>query len=362
MNDLAIINQSNAPEIFTKENGLDPYLQQVRDEIDSFVPDITTDKSRKAIASFAAKIGKSRKHLDDAGKDLVAELKKKPKLIDAERKRMRDTLDAWKVEARKPLTDWEDSEAERKNGILARINAMERLSQVGDLSAWETKQRLTEVVNVKVGDSFHEYQNHAQLIKDEALELLQKSFDKKTQHEKEQVELAELRKQQVEREAKEKEDAIKREAAENARREAEEEANKKIALEKQKAENARIEAERKTTAENAANKRREREAAEREENLQRKIKADKAKADQDIKDAADRAQRVIDEAAQKVLTDKRDEEAARRKREENKSHAMKVNNQSVRCLMRLGEVDRRLAVKIVTAIAKNEIDNVSIKY
>jgi len=120
MNDLAIIDQSTALEVFTAEKGLDPYLQEVRDEIDSFIPDLTTDKGRKAIASMAAKVSKSKTALDSVGKNLVADLKTKPKLIDAERKRARDLMDAWRDEVRLPLTEWEQAKKAREELGLAR--------------------------------------------------------------------------------------------------------------------------------------------------------------------------------------------------------------------------------------------------
>ncbi|OCS62006.1 hypothetical protein BBZ50_02590 [Escherichia coli] len=51
----------------------------------SFVPDITTAKGRKEIASLAYKVAQTKTYLDGLGKDLVAELKEIPKLIDANR-------------------------------------------------------------------------------------------------------------------------------------------------------------------------------------------------------------------------------------------------------------------------------------
>ncbi|EGT6367902.1 cell envelope biogenesis protein TolA, partial [Escherichia coli] len=52
----------------------------------SFVPDITTAKGRKEIAYLAYKVAQTKTYLDGLGKDLVAELKEIPKLIDANRK------------------------------------------------------------------------------------------------------------------------------------------------------------------------------------------------------------------------------------------------------------------------------------
>lgn len=80
----------------------------------SFVPDITTAKGRKEIASLAYKVAQTKTYLDGLGKDLVAELKEIPKLIDANRKTVRDRLDELKAKARQPLTDYEEEQARIK--------------------------------------------------------------------------------------------------------------------------------------------------------------------------------------------------------------------------------------------------------
>lgn len=91
----AVPPKETALQVFQAPNGLEPYLQKIRDEIDAFMPDVSTRKGREAIASIAYKVARSKTALDTVGKDLVADLKEIPKKIDAERKRMRDILDAW---------------------------------------------------------------------------------------------------------------------------------------------------------------------------------------------------------------------------------------------------------------------------
>src|SRR5690606_34102970 len=107
--ELVTIEPKNALAVFTEEKAIDPILARVRKEIDAFIPDITTASGRKAVASMAFKVAKSKTYLDGVGKKLVDEYKEIPKKIDATRKRVRDTLDEWKDEVRKPLTDWEDA-------------------------------------------------------------------------------------------------------------------------------------------------------------------------------------------------------------------------------------------------------------
>ena len=97
MNELINVEEINAIQLF-QESGLDPLLESITKEVKSFVPDISTDKGRKEVASLAMKVAKSKTYLDKCGKDYVAQLKELPKVIDAERRRMRDYLDNLKDE------------------------------------------------------------------------------------------------------------------------------------------------------------------------------------------------------------------------------------------------------------------------
>lgn len=101
--DLVVIEKANAMTVFQSSDQIEEILQKVEREVMSFVPDITTAKGRKEIASLAYKVAQTKTYLDGLGKDLVAELKEIPKLIDANRKTVRDRLDELKAKARQPL-------------------------------------------------------------------------------------------------------------------------------------------------------------------------------------------------------------------------------------------------------------------
>lgn len=94
--DLVVIEKANAMTVFQSADQIEEILQKVEREVMSFVPDITTAKGRKEIASLAYKVAQTKTYLDGLGKDLVAELKEIPKLIDANRKTVRDRLDELK--------------------------------------------------------------------------------------------------------------------------------------------------------------------------------------------------------------------------------------------------------------------------
>ena len=127
-NELVALKDLKAVEVF-KEGGVKPLIDLVREELSSEVPDVSTDKGRKRIASRAHLASKSKTALDKMGKDLADQLNAKLKPINAERKIARDELDKIRDETRQPLTDWENEQAEIEAAKQAEIEAAELAKQ-----------------------------------------------------------------------------------------------------------------------------------------------------------------------------------------------------------------------------------------
>jgi len=110
--DIALIDASliSMPTEIFRPGGIESILAQIAERARSEIPDASTHKGRAAIASLAHRVARSKTALDDAGKSLVAGWKQQAALVDAERKRARDFLDALKEEIRRPLTDWEQEQ------------------------------------------------------------------------------------------------------------------------------------------------------------------------------------------------------------------------------------------------------------
>ncbi|MBJ9826255.1 hypothetical protein I5685_16155 [Citrobacter koseri] len=193
--DLVVIEKSNAMAIFTSKEQLDPLLEKIETEARSLVPDLTTKKGRDAIASMAHKVARSKTYIDNAGKDLVAELKALPKQIDESRRIVRERLDALKDEVRRPLTEWE-SEQERIKAEEA-MNAMH--SEALEMNEEFDRQRAAQI------EADHEM----------AL-LMNDKFDRDREEQRRQAEQAQ----------RERDEKLQREAAEKATRDAEEKANR----------------------------------------------------------------------------------------------------------------------------------------
>jgi len=149
MSELIVINKENALEVFTGER-LDDFLKQIEDDAMNFIPDISTDKSRKQIASKAFSIAKEKTAIDLIGKELVADWTQRTALVNKSRKKSRDFLDDLKDRIRKPLTDFEDSEIER----IAADNALKELTEAWEDAIGEDglfdRQRALEIKEAKL--------------------------------------------------------------------------------------------------------------------------------------------------------------------------------------------------------------------
>jgi len=340
-----------ALQVYQQPKGLDPYIERIRAEVTGHVPDLTTDKGRKAIASLAFKVRKAKTALDALGKEQVDRLKEIPKLIDAERKRMRDELDALAGEVRRPLDEWEQAEDRRvtmhKTGIdWFRLRAEENR----DLDSTELRATIAEVEGMVVDESYEEFEAEAHRVKARALDSLAQALSAREKYEAEQAELAELRRKQAEQEQKDREARIAQEAAEKAKREAE----AKAQAEREAA--ARREAQAKAAAEQA--EREKLEAVERQKQAEARAEAEKLAAEQRAKQAAEAARLAEIERQQQ---EKVRIEAEQRKREADKAHKAKINRAALAAFVK-GGMPEECAKQAVTLIAKGEIPAVTINY
>jgi len=205
-------------DLFTTPGIVDGLLVSIRAEaLRDFTPDLTSDKGRKAIASRAYRVAKTKAFLDTLGKEEVARLKELPRQVDAGRKTLRDGLDTLANEIRKPLTDWEA----RVDGIKARLTDLQNLpARLMNATAAIIGQALTDLQQVDPA-SFDEFAQEAHGIKTTTLATLQELLEKRELWEADQAELQRLREEKEAREKAEREEALRREGEERARKAAE---------------------------------------------------------------------------------------------------------------------------------------------
>jgi colicin import membrane protein len=310
---LAMVREINAITFFQPGASTD-VLEKLKIEVrtEAAKLGISTVANRKAIASLAAKVAKTKTGLEAAGKDLVAGEKKRLKLIDDERGKVWDELQALQDEVRKPLTDWEQADKIRVAALEFKVVAMSGLASIPfGASTAEIEAKIAEVDALDMSN-MQEFTSRAALAEKQTREYLAKALAEAQRRDAEAAE-TKLRAEAAERERKEREAALQQAAYERAQKEAEAE---RLRVEEEKfqaearakqAEAARIESERlaeerrvdaearaKQEAEEAA-KRHAQELAEAEE---RRVDAE-ARAKQEAEEAAKRHAQELAEAEER---------------------------------------------------------------
>lgn len=318
--DLVVIEKKNAMAVFTNNDQLDPLIEAIEKEARSLVPDVTTKKGRDAIASMAHKVARSKTYIDNAGKDLVAELKALPKQIDESRRVVRERLDALKDEVRRPLTEWE---AEQE-----RIKAEEAMNAL-HAEALEMNIKFDQELAAKF-EADHEM----------AL-LMNDAFDREQAEKK-----AEAERQRIARE-----EEIKRLAEEKAKREAAEQAQREI--------HAAAAREREAILAKERAEREQREAAERaEREKQAAVEAERRKAQEE----ADRIRREAEQREQARLAEEKRKADEQARREADVKHRKAVGTEIVKALLANTSLTRDQAIEVHTAVKDGRIPHTGISY
>jgi len=290
------IEQVNGIELFTKD-GLPALLTRIEHEVAGFVPDLSTAAGRKEIAATAYKVARSKTVIDAAGKELVSGWKNQAKEVDLARRQAREYLDNLRDRIRQPLTDYEAEQLRKAED--------ERLA--AELKATEIEA----------------YAEHDVWLREQVVK------------EKE----AELAKLQTAAERAAREETIRKEAEEQARREA----AKTIQRERQRAEQAERDA--------AA-------AAERE-------RAQAEQAEQDKQEAVERERRRASEEAEAIERERlqhiEDEKRADRHRASDREIQRRVNSAIVTAFVTEG-IPEETAKIIVRLVVSGHIPSMEIRY
>ena len=315
-NELVVIEPATALDLFTAPDKVQVLLSGIREkalaEQALLDTDLSKAKNRDAIKSLAYKVTQSKTYIDKAGKLVVDELKELPKKVDASRKQCRDELDALSDEIRKPVTVLEEAEE--------LVKKIER--------------------------------DHG-----EALQM---------------NELHDLRKADEERKRIEHENEIKRQAAEQARIEAEQKAQRDREAAELKVKHEREAAELKARQEVEAAAKREQDAREAQERAEREKQEAIAKAANDAKEAKERAEREklaaieaerrkAEEAERARLAEAERQKQAELKRQANKEHQRQFNREALQALTKAG-FDDKTATKFLELVIKGEVPHLSMNY
>jgi colicin import membrane protein len=327
---LIVVEKTTAMAVFTQADQLDPLLAKITEKAKSLVPDTSTAKGRKEIASIAYQVARTKTYLDSLGKELVDDLKEVPKKIDASRKKTRDYLDMLAMEVRKPLDDWEADQA--------RIEA--------DKKAIEAAESLAKQI-----ENDHEIGL-----------LMNREFDReRAARIAAEAEAKRLHEERITREAKEAAEAAAAKAIEDAQRQAREA---------------------KEAAERAETARKEAEARAAQERIDAEARADQARKDAETRAEQQRLEAIAQAERERKSAAEREEQAKKQaieqerlrveaenaraaaelaRREADTAHKTKINRLAVADLIKAGLTDEQ-AKLVVRAVAKGSISNIAINY
>lgn len=366
---------------------VDKLKQEVRGQLATL--DVSIPSQRARIVSLSARVATAKVKLDKLGDSLIEEHRAVVTAVNADRKVMRDDLDAFKVEVRKPVTDLENAETARK---AAHERELQEIANAGPytLTNWSVlsveamRDRLREIETDP--RDWQEFATRAAQTKAYAKAQILQAIDAKEAHEAAQIELERLRAEDAERAIKEREEAAARAAQEAAERRAAEQARiarEAAERERQRIENERAEAEaraKQAEAERiAAEERGARELREAEERRireaeyaeQKRIAAEKEAArqlqlaEERAVEAAAQAQRnqeaAIEAERQRMAAQKKAEADEAEKRAKNRAHQGAIHREILAALALL-DISDEASKMLIAAIAKGAVPHLSINY
>lgn len=339
--------------VLTDQARFEQFFEQVKAETDKLQIDLTTEKGRKAIASMAYKVARTKTALDNFGKELNEDARKQISVVDEARRRIRDRLDALRDEVRRPLTEWEATEEKRKakcEEVMAWLSAVTVITI--DDTAETVTARLDEVEEIEFDATvFQDSIDMVEGMRANAIAILQPAMTRLKREEADRAELERLRAAEVERQRQEQE-RIDREAAEARQREEE------AAEVKRQEEAAAAEARRLAEAREAA-------AAEERRKVEQAAAEERRKQEEAHAAEVARLQREKDalEAKQREEERQRQEEAAEeRRRAADREHQAKVMGEAKAALIENCKLSENVARQVVLAIRGGAIPHITLKF
>lgn len=346
---LVVLPKGDPMTVFGEPGMADKFLAQIRPHVDAFkAPSADTPEGRAEIKRFAMKVVRSKTYLEEIGAECAKKAKELPKVIDANRKQLRDKLDEWRNEIRAPVTEWEQAEEARvakHTEILSRLIGYSKLSTdtINGLQSDGLQATLDYVVGMSTGPEWEEFQEEAARAREAAIVALTANLEAMRKAEADLAELEALRREKAERDARDAREAAQKAAADAARADAERAAAAEIERRENAAKAEREAIEARAQAEREAAERRERELVQQAEDAKRQAAETEA-----------RVKREAEEA-------KAAEEAEQRRREADKEHRRKFNSEALKAILNCGLVEGQ-AVNVLTAIVRGEIPHVTISY
>lgn len=225
-------------EIFKDAPKLEAIYSRIEKMALGLVADVTTKEGISQIKTCARQIASVKAKIDDAGKKVKAELNKLPLVIDENRRKFREKMEALQDEIRRPVTEIEEREKE-----IEAIKAMHLAVAMSGSAI--IKQQLEKVKAIELtAEKWKESLSKAEKAVAGEISAMTIMLEAAEKREEEARELEELRKKKEEADRIIREQKIKEEAERRAKAEAEARADaEKARLEREKEEAERRAAE-----------------------------------------------------------------------------------------------------------------------
>ena len=251
---VVVADKEGLLEFFKNGNNLENLYTVIEKKAKGLVADTSTKEGRSQIKTAARQIASVKTKVDDLGKQVVAELKALPKFIDANRKTLREKLEALQEEIRRPVTEIEERQKEIEEICSRHVNLAFAGSE-------ELKAEIEKLEKLPLTEEkWHESLEEATTGITGEINALNVLLDAALKKEEDARRLAELEAKQAEAERIIREQKIK----EEAERRAKEEAEARAAAEKARLEREKEEAERRAAEAEMARQEAERKAKESE--------------------------------------------------------------------------------------------------
>lgn len=201
-----VVEKKDLQAFFLDAEKLDTLYGHVEKMARALVADPLTKEGASQIKSCARQIASVKKRIDDIGKDVVAELKKLPGQIDANRKNLRERLEALQDDIRRPVTEIENREDE--------IDGIKSIHmRLANAASGDIHKELEFVRSIPLTEEkWHESLEKAKAAVEGEAKALALLLDTALKREKDAEELEKLRKNQEEADRIIRENKIKEEA------------------------------------------------------------------------------------------------------------------------------------------------------
>lgn len=348
------------------------FYDKLKADIQAVPIDLKTDKGRKAIASAAAKVRSEKASIDRDRKRLTQQWRDMTSQVNGAWKSIETQLDELAVEARRPLTEWEEAEKARVDACNAITTdlALAGVVTLNDTAAI-VRERGAKVWAQEIDPAkFGDLTQQAQAAKDHAVENLKNALARLTREEAERAELEALRAEKEERDRIEAERRATEEAAQRAAEEAQRRQEEVERAEKAEQERtARIAAEAEERAKRQAEQAAEAERARIQREHDEALAAERARAAAEraaIEEERANIARAESERKAKEEHERRAAEqlaAEQAEREKNRKHRAQIMGEAKVSIMAAAPgLDEAAAVLIVKAIVAGKIPNVTLRF